>query len=347
MNSARPALRSALLVTAALLLGSTGAKALDCGNFDYPHCTGPARQFAGGFAPDAVAGGFGGGQCAARRTPVVFVHGNGDSAIDWDAPARVAGAGTSGPSVYDTLKARGYNDCELFGITYLDADEREDPLGNYHRPEKFEQVIRFIEAVKTYTHSSKVDVVAHSLGVSMSLAALHTHQAWPHVRRFINIAGGIRGLDSCLAVGFANPMAPTCGSENLFDSEIFGFYPYGNEWTGCCNDRSMREMPSLHRGIRFFTIHAGQHDQIHCTTLPGPHDCSEGAEFLPAPNVRAQLNVGAGALPGTEPAGLPDNAAYKGGDADGIGHFFARINSGPTLYRMLRTSCRGEACAAQ
>jgi pimeloyl-ACP methyl ester carboxylesterase len=98
MNSARLAVRPALLVIAALVLGSAGARALDCGNFDYPHCSGPARQFAGGFAPGDVAGGFGGGQCTARRTPVVFVHGNGDSAIDWDAPARLAGAGTSGPS---------------------------------------------------------------------------------------------------------------------------------------------------------------------------------------------------------------------------------------------------------
>jgi pimeloyl-ACP methyl ester carboxylesterase len=336
----RTARSSALIFL--LSLASSAAAALDCQRFDYPHCTGPANQFAGGFAPADVAGGFGGGDCRAKRTPVVFIHGNGDSAIDWDAPTR-----SGAPSVYDTMKVGGYNDCELFGVTYLDADEREDPLGNYHRPAKYRQLIGFIREVKAYTGSAKIDIVAHSLGVSMGLATLHTHGAWSDVRRFVNIAGGIRGLESCLAVGFANPIAPTCGSENFFNPTVFGFYPYNNDWTGCCNERSLREMPSAHRGVRFFAIHAGAHDQIHCTPVPSTQDCTVGAEFVPAPNVRAQLDVGRGALPGEEPSGAPDNAAYQGGDANGVGHFRARIDSGQIIYRMLRTSCRGNGCLAR
>ena len=77
--------------------------------------SGASNQFAGGFSPaNAPDGGFGGGNCVATRTPVIFVHGNRVNATFFAKPT------TNGtPSVYDTLKAAGYNDCELFGITYL------------------------------------------------------------------------------------------------------------------------------------------------------------------------------------------------------------------------------------
>ena len=128
-------------------------------------------------------------------------------------------------SVYDEFKRRGYSDCELFGVTYLSQDEQENAAGNYHRPEKYVIIREFIEAVKAYTGQDKVDLVTHSLGVSMSLATLKHYDAWDSVRRFVNIAGGIRGLNSCLFVGPANLLMTTCGSENLFSEDVFGFYP--------------------------------------------------------------------------------------------------------------------------
>lgn len=67
---------------------------------------GASHQFAGGFSPsNAPDGGFGGGSCTASRVPVVFVHGNGDKARNWDYPSSTGVA-----SVYDTFKAAGYND---------------------------------------------------------------------------------------------------------------------------------------------------------------------------------------------------------------------------------------------
>ena len=171
---------------------------------------GPTLQFAGGFDPQAGFGGFGGGDCRAGRTPVILIHGNGDSAINWDSPITGSVKNYTPParSVYQEFKSHGYNDCELFGITYLSAQEQASPNTNYHKPEKYDILIRFIEAVKAYTGKQQVDIVAHSLGASMSLAALtyqdHLHQGnhgWAGVRRFVNIAGGIRGLPACLAAG--------------------------------------------------------------------------------------------------------------------------------------------------
>lgn len=319
------------------LLVASRAAALDCGDFSFPKCRGPEAQYAGGFEPRSGDGGFGGGVCKATKTPIVFVHGNGDRAINWDAPVQKIGTSRYLPprSVYDEMKHRGYTDCELFGVTYLDLQEQQHPQRNYHRPEKYRIIVDFIRAVQSYTGSRQVDVVAHSLGVSMTLAALKVHGAWGDVRRFVNIAGGIRGLDACLYTGPANPLAPTCGSANLLDHDTFGFYPNHNDWTGSGTEFSLREMPGRHPEVRFYTIYAGRNDQIHCAAMRGARDCSIGPLFTRAGNVMAQLDIGAGSTTRT---------AKQGGDSDGIGHFKARNNSGAIIHTMLNTDCRGLNC---
>jgi len=335
--------------------------ALSCGKFDYPKCDGPDLQYAGGFNPQVGFGGFGGGACRAGRTPVVFIHGNGDSAINWDSPITGSVKNYAPParSVYQELKSRGYNDCELFGITYLSAGEQASPKTNYHRPEKYDILIRFIEAVKAYTGRQEVDIVAHSLGATMSLAALtyqdNLHQGkngWAGVRRFVNIAGGIRGLPSCLAAGYRNPFVSTCGSENVFNQYIFGFYPDSrssagfNRWTAAEGPLSLRRAPGYHPDTYFYTLYAGYHDQIHCMTARGHQGCDKGALFEPSGNVRAQLNVGAGSKARKRNLDFTDwrPTALSGGDADGVGHFKVRNNTGQIIYEMLHTDCTGILC---
>jgi len=320
------------------LLACGSAAALDCGPFSFPQCAGSEAQYGGGFAPGVGFGGFGGGDCAATRTPVIFIHGNGDRSINFDAPVEADPGSDARParSIYDELKHRGYNDCELYGVTYLSEAEQESPQSNYHRPDKYRIIVSFIDAVKTYTGSERVDLVTHSLGVSMTLAALKVHDRWRDVRRFINIAGGIRGLDACLYTGSANPMAPTCGSQNLMDENVFGFHPRNNDWTGEGTEYSLREMPERHPQLRFYTIHAGRNDQIHCPVARGLRDCARGPLFDSAPNVIAQLNIGAGST--------TRGGAIDGGDNDGVGHLKARNNAGVIIYTMLNTDCRGLNC---
>ncbi|MDD4356018.1 MAG: hypothetical protein PHN98_02110 [Smithellaceae bacterium] len=344
------------IVWCVLVLEGT-AFGLSCGTFRYPKCGGPDFQFAGGFNPQTGFGGFGGGACSASRTPVIFVHGNGERAINWDSPANYKG--TQARSVYQELKARGYNDCELFGITYLSPGEQRSPAGNYHNPRKYDTIIAFIEAVKIYTGKDKVDIVAHSLGVSMALAALtyednlhRGEKGWADVRRFVNIAGGIRGLPSCLAAGFSNPYFVTCGSQNVFNKYIFGFYPDShssmgfNRWTGAEGPMSLRRAPLYHPEVIFYTLHAGYHDQIHCTTARRYRTCNEGALFEKSENVRAQLNIGSGQKARKGKFNFDEwrPASLSGGDADGVGHFKARNNAGPIVYEMLNTDCSGIHC---
>ena len=356
----------AFLVLTVCLPGVAMARELQCGVFEFPKCAGADDQFDPVFKKSlrrdtAKFGGFGGGQCGATKAPVLFIHGNADFSTDWDS--QVTGAVEGHPavknSVYDEFKAQGYNDCELFGISFLSKAERAAPQSNYHRPIKYKVILDFISAVKAYTGKDKVDLVTHSLGSSMTLAALtyadtraQSHAAWGGVRKFVNIAGGIRGLNSCLYMGFMNGLAPTCGSENAIDRYTFGFYPdtgtlFGfNSWTGASGTFSLRRAPHVHPKTEFYTISAGVQDEIHCSTLMEFADCSKGALFEPAPNVKAQLNIGSGSsakqLSFDFKKWPPINS--MGGDADGIGHFKAKNNSGEIIYRMLNSKCTDLDC---
>jgi pimeloyl-ACP methyl ester carboxylesterase len=340
------------------LAAPASAYALACGANNGYFCQGAQTQYGGTFSPGVGYGGFGGGSCAATHTPVIFVHGNGDNAISFDLPpGAVAGYGTPARSVYAELKARGYNDCELFGVTYLSPGEQGSAKDNYHSISKYSILKTFIDKVKAYTGKSQVDIVAHSMGVSMSLATLQYYNLWSSVRKFINIGGGVRGLYSCYYTGYANPYAPTCGSQNVFDSYTFGFFPEGwyygvwvtNGWTGAGSTSSMRNMPGRYPGVSFYTISAGFKDQVGCATASFWAGCDQAARFTSAANVKAQINVGAGAnaaqIDYSWTNGIPFNQG--GGDtSNGVGHFRARANTGTIIQRMLLTSCTGLDCAS-
>ncbi len=348
------------IVVAGFLLGlgwSGSAAALECGTNNGYMCTGAATQYAGGFSPGVGYGGFGGGSCVATKTPVVFIHGNGDSAISFDMPpGAVYGYGTPARSPYDELKAAGYNECELFGVTYLSADERANPQYNYHEPYTYNLLKTFIDRVKTYTGKSQVDIVAHSLGSSMALAMMKYNANHASVRRFVNIGGGIRGLQTCLYTGYQNPLAQTCNAEGYvwpYNYYTFGLYPssgiagYGyNRWTGSASS-GMRNLPAGWPAIRFYTITAGLQDQVHCFTSNNLLSCPNGALFTARSNVIAQVGVGVGSSAYSYGwnwrDGMPVNAA--GGDANGVGHFRSLSNTGVILKKMLTTTC-STGCAS-
>jgi len=331
--------RPAAAVPAALLAALLALAAAPAAALTY---TGSANQFGGGFAPaHAPWGGFGGGSCSAVRTPVVFLPGNGDEAKNWDYPPSTGGA-----SVYDTFRAAGYTDCELFGVDYLSAAERGAPQLNYHKPAKADQIAGFIAEVKAYTGAAQVDVVAHSLGVTMAIHALDRGGLWGSTRRFVAIAGGLRGLSSCYWAGYANPYVPVCGSQNAWAPEVFGLYPH--TWYAVnprLGNGGYRDRPGG-KATRFYTLRAGYHDQVLCTTASYHTGCYGSALFDDHSNVAAQLDVGHGSTAGQLDYDFADWSPYNlsGGDLDGVGHFRAKNNTGAVQLRMLTTSCTGASC---
>lgn len=328
------------------------AAALECGVNNGYTCQGTQNQYAGGFNPGVGYGGFGGGTCTATKTPVVFIHGNGDNAISFDMPAgAVSGYTTPTRSQYEELKAAGYNDCELFGVTYLSADERANPQINYHEPYTYDMLKTFIDKVKAYTGKSQVDIVAHSLGSSMALAMIKYKSYQGSVRRFVNIAGGIRGLQTCLYSGYQNSLAPTCNAEAYvypYNYYTFGLYPnsgymyYGyNRWTGS-GSGSMRTLPATWTAIRFYTITAGLQDQVHCFTTNYAGTCTSGALFNTRSNVIAQVGVGLGSSAYSYDWDWADGMPYNAGGGDtsqGVGHFRSLANTGLIVRNMLTTTC--------
>lgn len=338
---------ASLLLLFGLSAQMPAAQAVSCGSFDGHVCTGTAFQYAGGFSPKAgEMGGFGGAaSCTATRTPVIFVHGNGDSSPSWDAPTfQVPNYPKPPHSVYQQFKAAGYKDCELFGVTYLTDAERGSDRSNYHQPSKYEILAKFVAAVKTYTGKSKVDIVGHSMGVSMAMATFTYYGSWGNVRRFVNIAGGLRGLDSCLWTGYANALVPTCGSQNWFNPNIFGFYPNINginSWTGTTASYALSNSAIQNPSVNFYTIYAGQKDQYMCATVSNYATCGQTPLLANAANVKAQINVGSGSdtqqLNWDWTKGSPWNV--DGGDTNGVGHFHAKSNTGSIIVKMLSTTC--------
>lgn len=111
-------------------------------------CPETTNQYSGGFSPGVGYGGFGGGSCSANNTPVVFIHGNADSASTWGVnPNLVSGYPLNSNSVYTTFKNSGYNDCELFGVTYLSPDQQANPQANYASPQQYAVINQFINQV--------------------------------------------------------------------------------------------------------------------------------------------------------------------------------------------------------
>ena len=56
---------------------------------------------------------------------------------------------------------------------------------------------RFVRAVLAYTGSKEVDIVAHSLGVTLAREWIRQDRAEPQVRRFVAIDGPNQGIINC------------------------------------------------------------------------------------------------------------------------------------------------------
>ena len=186
------------------------------------HTEGPAAPsyFGPGFPTltdsmwgDRPMGGFGGLGPTTRpnRTPAIFVHGNQGDAANW----------------LDVMQQfqndAGYTMADMFALSYNGLGDYAAALPDQVAPtavdaaylrqnpqaaatvghgsandDEVDNLCRFIEAVQAYTHSPQVDIVAHSLGVTL---ARDTMRRYPALARdvvgFVAIAGGTHGTTIC------------------------------------------------------------------------------------------------------------------------------------------------------
>ena len=187
---------------------------------------------------DVPGGSYGGrsvGGQAVVNQPVIFIHGNSDSALGTGSSLA-----TGWRSSIEYFKSQGYTSAELYATTWGPANSAFASQ-QYHSKANLTRLRAFVNAVKAYTGATKVDIVTHSMGVTLmrkvvkggtgndaldggayNLGASLTSS----VDAFVGIAGANRGLTTCYTTG---PTTPTCGNTNGFYPGylVGGFGPYG------------------------------------------------------------------------------------------------------------------------
>lgn len=164
-----------------------------------------------------AVGGFGGTAPHAplHRTPVIFVHGNQADAENWFLVA-------------DQMKREaGYTDQELYALSYNGLEngyaglptccapapestaywQSTNPPGDAFccngghgsaNDVNVPDLYAFVREVQAYTGSEDVDIVAHSLGVTITRKMLLDHpELRPHVLAAVMIAGANHGTTVC------------------------------------------------------------------------------------------------------------------------------------------------------
>ena len=177
----------------------------------------PSRSFPADFMPllpvdsqanslaspwrDPRVGGWGGGTEACpgspvARVPVIFVHGNAYDASFWRANETSDGSTTN---VRSRMLAAGYCPDQIWAISYTGG-----PGYTTYNDVNVPDVAGFVKAVAAYTGAPEVDVVSHSLGVTLVRKVMQTDAVVADlVRRHVAIAGANHGTTSCRGSGTA------------------------------------------------------------------------------------------------------------------------------------------------
>lgn len=163
----------------------------------------------------------------APHDPIVLVHGNGDR-------------GVGGPlggwsAVIDGYLAAGRDPGTIFAVSWGPGDPLQ-AASQAHTRDHVRRVRRFLDAVLTYTGADRIDVAAHSMGVTLARTAIAGGQArdtdgtytigpplTDRVDTFVGLAGANLGLSSCWATG---GLVPTCGrTDGFWPGTAYGLGP--------------------------------------------------------------------------------------------------------------------------
>ena len=180
------------------------------------------------------------------EVPVVFVHGKGKDADDWKLHINQF-----------TLNLRAYEPSDLYAITFRDPISRHDDMSK--------QLDEFVRNVRRYTGHDRVDVVAHSLGVTGVRYWMHDRDRYDWVRKFVGVAGANHGIPPLKLVNLKRLDEPErTVSRNLLPPQV--------NPNGILSTLNRNETPG---DIQYYTIR-GQFDRYFVGNTRSP--CLEGAE---------------------------------------------------------------------
>ncbi|GMS88204.1 hypothetical protein PENTCL1PPCAC_10379, partial [Pristionchus entomophagus] len=155
------------------------------------------------------------------RTPIIFYHGNEDGAL------AIPGNFTSGSSSQiEYFMSVGYTSAELYVTTWGTRDS-DLSMTNDHGCEMMQRLRRFTLAVQEYTQSRSVNLISHSMGVT--IARKIVKGGWieeeggvicdlgepltDRVGVFIGITGANYGMCACQGL---STIDKTCSQKNGF-----------------------------------------------------------------------------------------------------------------------------------
>ena len=199
--------------------------------------------------------GFGGFQSGAApsisKKVVVLIHGNGSKAQGATGDMR------GWFDTYKMLRDGGWNNSEIYAVNYLDSTSVTNAANNDHRTTHVNRVRRFLEAVYAYVNvykvGAKLTVIGHSLGCTITRAAMRDGNLYSKVETFISISGGNNGLLSCGAYTGAGT--------------VWGYYPYAGTIAPTCSSSTGLALPVPYKLELYYGVYY----------IWGPSDMSEMA----------------------------------------------------------------------
>ena len=127
-----------------------------------------------------------------RHRPVIFIHGNTRDASDWDE---------AGKSVKQRFLDAGYSMQELWALSYNGKATKDLPPMSQCRTSaepNIPDLVSFANAVVSYTGSPQIDVIAHSLGVTLLRKMMFEHpEFYDRIAHVVAIAGPNHGTTVC------------------------------------------------------------------------------------------------------------------------------------------------------
>lgn len=133
------------------------------------------------------------------RVPVIFLHGNNDTPF----PTACNPVYGHIQRLAQYLADNGYSPGELWGLGYqgdrcdVNADQTQRSRIAHTNQANVPDLRRFVREVLKYTGAKQVDIVGHSLGVTLAREWMRQDVAWPLVRRFVAIDGPNHGIINC------------------------------------------------------------------------------------------------------------------------------------------------------
>ena len=168
------------------------------------------------------------------RTPVIFLHGNND------VPYAAGTCSLTNGKIQllaQHLADNGYSPSELWGLGYqgdqcdLAADNTRRARIAHTNQANVPDLRRFVRAVLAYTGARQVDIVGHSLGVTLAREWMRQDGARHQVRRLVAIDGPNHGIINC------SPEAT-----NYFQLTAFGGFTPSSE---ICQELGSPDTPFL------------------------------------------------------------------------------------------------------